>query len=42
MDLSLISSGVLAAIEYSFAYMLLGGGIVGAVAIYVVAKALGR
>jgi hypothetical protein len=31
-----------AAIEYSLLYMLLGGGLFGAVCIYFVAKALGR
>jgi hypothetical protein len=33
---------VIAAIEYSALYMLCGGGIVGAVVIYGVAKALGK
>jgi hypothetical protein len=31
-----------AAIQYSLAYMLCGGGVVGAIGIYVVAKMLGR
>ncbi len=33
---------VFAAIQYSLAYLLCGGGIVGAVGIYVVAKMMGR
>ena len=33
---------VFAAIEYSLAYMLLGGGLFGAVVIFFVAKMLGR
>jgi hypothetical protein len=33
---------VLAAIQYSLAYMLCGGGVVGAVGVYAVAKMLGR
>jgi hypothetical protein len=33
---------LLAAAEYSLIYMLLGGGVVGAVVIYVVAKMLGK
>ena len=33
---------VFAAIQYSLAYLLCGGGVVGAVGIYVVAKMLGR
>jgi len=33
---------VFAAIEYSALYMLCGGGVVGAVVIYGVAKALGK
>ena len=31
-----------AAAQYSLAYMLLGGGVLGAVGIYIVAKMLGR
>ena len=31
-----------AAAKYSLAYMLLGGGVLGAVGIYIVAKMLGR
>lgn len=33
---------VVAAIQYSLAYMLCGGGVVGAVVIYIAAKAMGR
>lgn len=33
---------VVAAIQYSLAYLLLGGGVVGAVVIYIGAKMLGR
>ena len=33
---------VIAAAEYSLIYLLAGGGIVGAVLIYIVAKMLGR
>lgn len=33
---------VLAAIEYSLIYMLLGGGLVGALVIFFVARAFGR
>ena len=33
---------VLAAIQYSLLYLLFGGGLFGAVVVYVVAKALGR
>ena len=33
---------VVAAIQYSLAYMLCGGGVVGAVAVYIVAKLLGK
>jgi hypothetical protein len=33
---------VVAAIQYSVVYMLLGGGLGGAVVVYVVAKLLGR
>ncbi len=33
---------LLAAIQYSLLYMLLGGGLFGAVVIYIVAKMLGR
>jgi hypothetical protein len=33
---------VYAAIQYSILYMLLGGGFMGAVLIYIVAKALGK
>jgi hypothetical protein len=33
---------VVGAIQYSLAYLLCGGGIVGAIGIYVVAKMLGR
>ena len=33
---------VLGAIQYSIAYMLLGGGFVGAAVIYVAAKAFGK
>ena len=33
---------VVAAIQYSLIYMLLGGGLGGAVVIYVVAKVLGK
>ena len=33
---------LLGAIQYSLAYMLLGGGVVGAAGIYVAAKALGK
>lgn len=32
----------LAAMEYSLAYLLLGGGLMGAVVIFIVAKLLGR
>ena len=31
-----------AAIGYSFLYMILGGGLIGAAVIFVIAKALGR
>jgi hypothetical protein len=31
-----------AAAQYSLAYMLLGGGVLGAVVIYIVAKSLGK
>jgi hypothetical protein len=33
---------VVAAVQYSILYMLLGGGLGGAVVVYVVAKVLGR
>jgi hypothetical protein len=33
---------VVAAIQYSIIYMLLGGGVGGAVVVYIVAKLLGR
>ena len=33
---------VVAAIQYSVIYMLLGGGLGGAIVIYIVAKVLGR
>lgn len=33
---------VVAAIQYSLAYMLCGGGVMGAIAIYVGAKLLGK
>jgi hypothetical protein len=33
---------VVGAIQYSLIYMLFGGGIVGAIVIYIVAKMLGR
>jgi hypothetical protein len=33
---------VVGAIQYSIIYMLFGGGIVGAIVIYIVAKMLGR
>ena len=33
---------VFAAIQYSLAYLLCGGGVVGAVGVYAVAKMLGR
>jgi hypothetical protein len=33
---------LVAAIQYSLAYMLCGGGVVGAIVIFVVAKMLGR
>ena len=41
--LTFMTSGlVVGAIQYSAAYMLVGGGIVGAAVIYVVAKVLGK
>jgi hypothetical protein len=33
---------VVAAVQYSILYMLLGGGLGGAIVVYIVAKALGR
>ncbi len=33
---------VFAAIQYSLAYLLCGGGVVGAIGVYIVAKMLGR
>jgi hypothetical protein len=42
MQALLLTPMVFAAIEYSLLYMLLGGGVLGAAGIYVVAKALGK
>jgi hypothetical protein len=42
MQALLFTPMVFAAIEYSLLYMLLGGGVLGAAGIYVVAKALGK
>jgi hypothetical protein len=42
MLLALCAPVLLAAIGYSIIYLLLGGGIGGAVIIYIVAKLLGR
>jgi hypothetical protein len=39
---ALATGAVLAAAEYSVIYMLLGGGIVGAILIFFAAKALGK
>jgi hypothetical protein len=33
---------LIGAIQYSLAYMLCGGGVVGAIGVYIVAKMLGR
>ena len=33
---------VLAAVQYSMAYLLCGGGVVGAIGVYAVAKMLGK
>lgn len=40
--MDLIVSPLFAAIGYSLLYLLLGGGIVGAVVIFIIAKLLGR
>jgi hypothetical protein len=42
MDMQMFSIPLLAAIGYSIVYMLAGGGIVGAILIFVVAKLLGN
>jgi hypothetical protein len=42
MEALALSPLVLAAAEYSLIYMLLGGGVVGAILIFVVAKMLGH
>ncbi len=39
---TLITLMPIAAIGYSFLYMIFGGGLIGAVVIFVIAKALGR
>jgi hypothetical protein len=42
MPLALVAPVLLAAIGYSLIYLLLGGGLGGAIIIYFVAKLLGR
>jgi hypothetical protein len=42
MQLLMDSTLVLGAIQYSLAYMLVGGGLFGAIAIYIGAKMLGK
>ncbi|MFO0919316.1 MAG: hypothetical protein U0872_13520 [Planctomycetaceae bacterium] len=42
MDTMLVLLPVVAAAEYSLIYLLAGGGVVGAIVIYIVAKMLGR
>ena len=42
MDTMLVMLPVVAAAEYSLIYLLAGGGVVGAIVIYIVAKMLGR
>jgi len=42
MQLLMETPLILGAIQYSLVYMLLGGGVLGAAAIYVGAKALGK
>lgn len=42
MFAAIATPAILAAAEYSLIYMLMGGGVFGAIVIYVVAKALGR
>lgn len=42
MEATLLPAMVIAAAEYSLVYLLLGGGLGGAILIYIVAKMLGQ